>query len=262
MNKPIYRFLADRKWREYDRKVNVQRIEQFGVVPDFLPTFDPTASVSLAFRTRNVPPGEYVDSRVSEVMPRLKVQVFDKEERFVSVVVIDGDVPDAEIDGFKTRCHYLAVNIPLSPTQTSIPLSHIKQDDQLVLPWLPPFAQKGSPYHRYSVFVLQQKEVMNAETVAKLKAKSKRDEFSLRTLVSWTKVDPIGATIFRSTWDEGTAGVMERAGQPGADIVFKRKRVIAIKPKEAPRGWEAKHAKAKYKPFMLGRPLRLKGARR
>lgn len=262
MSKPIYRFLADRKWREYHRKINVQRIMQFGVVPDLLPTFDPTASVSLAFRTRHVGPGEFVESRISEVMPRLKVQVFDKGERFISIVVIDGDVPDAELDGFKTRCHYLAMNVHISPTETSVPLSHIKGDNQMVLPWLPPFAQKGSPYHRYAIFVLQQKEEITAEAFEKIKQKSKRDEFSLRSLVSRAALHPIGATLFRSIWDEGTAGVMERAGQPGADIIFKRKRVIAIKPKEAPRGWEAKHSKAKYKPFMLGRPLRLKGARR
>jgi len=47
-------------------------------------------------------------------------------------------------------------------------------------------------------------------------------------------------------WDEGTAGVMERAGIEGADIEFKRKKVIPLKPKQKARGWEARHASAKY----------------
>ncbi|KAE9370362.1 PEBP-like protein [Stipitochalara longipes BDJ] len=245
MTKPIYRYLADRKWREYQRKVIVQRIEQFGVVPDVLPFFEPTAEVRLAFRQKNVQPGEFVDSRISEVPPRLKVQVFDKGERLVTVVVIDSDVPLIDKDDFGSRCHYLAANIPFSPTETSLPLSKATEA-QLIHPWTPPFAQKGSPYHRYSVFVLQQEPGQTLD-IASLKEKIQRDAFSLRRFVDKCNVTPIGMSIFRSIWDEGTAGVMERAGIEGADIEFKRKKVVALKPKQKARGWEARHASDKYK---------------
>jgi large subunit ribosomal protein L35 len=245
MTKPIYRYLADRKWREYQRKIIVQRIEQLGIVPDVLPFFEPTAEVRLAFRQKNVQPGEFVDSRISEVPPRLKVQVFDKGERLVTIVVIDSDVPLIEKDDFGSRCHYLAANIPLSPAETSLPLSKATEA-QLIHPWLPAFAQKGSPYHRYSVFVLQQEPGKILDT-ASLKEQIKRDGFSLRRFVDKCKVTPIGMNIFRSIWDEGTAGVMERAGIEGADIEFKRKKVVALKPKQKARGWEARHASDKYK---------------
>jgi large subunit ribosomal protein L35 len=244
MSKPIYRYLADKKWRSYHRRITVQRIDQLSIVPDILPKFEPTAEVRLAFRQRNVQPGEFIDSRVSEVPARLKVQVFDKGERLVTVVVIDPDVPFVDKDNFMTRCHYLATNIPLSPTNTSLPLSKAS-DSQLILPWLPPFAQKGSPYHRYSVFVLQQ---IPGEPVndAELRKVIKRDGFSVRGFTNRYKMTPIGVSIFRSLWDEGTAGVMGRAGIEGADIEFKRKKVIALKPKQKARGWEARHASAKY----------------
>jgi large subunit ribosomal protein L35 len=245
MTKPIYRYLADRKWREYQHKIIVQRIEQFAVVPDVLPFFEPTAEVRLAFRTHNVQPGEFVDSRTSEVPARLKVQVFDKGERLVTVVVIDSDVPVVDKDNFTSRCHYLAANIPLSPTDTSLPLSKAA-NEQLVHPWLPPFAQKGSPYHRYSVFVLQQETGKPLDTATTLKD-VKRDGFSLRSFVDRYKMMPIGMSIFRSIWDEGTADVMQRAGIEGADIEFKRKKVVALKPKQKARGWEARHASDKYK---------------
>jgi large subunit ribosomal protein L35 len=245
MNKPIYRYLADRKWREYQRRIIVQRIDQLAIVPDVLPNFEPTADVRLAFRQRNVAPGEFIDSRVSEVPARLKVQVFDKGERLVTIVVIDSDVPVVEHDNFVTRCHYLATNIPISPTETSLPLSKTT-DAQLVHHWLPPFAQKGSPYHRYSVFVLQQEpgQIFNP---TELKEKVQRDGFSMRSFIDRFRVTPIGMSIFRSLWDEGTAGVMERAGIEGADIEFKRKKVVALKPKQKARGWEARHASDKYK---------------
>lgn len=244
MTKPIYRYLADKKWRSYQRLIIVQRINQLAIVPDVLPHFAPTADVRLAYRQRNVQPGEFIDSRVSEVPARLKVQVFDKGERLVTVVVIDSDVPVVDKDNFMSRCHYLAANIPLSPANTSIPLSKATED-QLALPWLPPFAQKGSPYHRYSVFVLQQApgETLNVEDLKKIK----RDGFNLRRFMSKCKVQPIGVSIFRSVWDEGTAGVMERAKVEGADVEFKRKKVVALKPKQKARGWEARHASDKYK---------------
>jgi large subunit ribosomal protein L35 len=246
MNKPIYRYLADKKWRSYQRLVIEQRIHQLGVVPDVLPHFEPTADVRLAFKSRNVQPGEFVDSRVSEVPARLKVQVFDKGERLVSVVVVDSDIPDLEKDSFDSRCHFLATNIPISPTETSVPLAKTKPDTQLVLPWLPPYAQKGAPYHRLSIFVLQQAEGKTLDPAA-LKEAVKRDGFRLRSFADKYQLEPIGFNIFRSQWDEGTKGVMERAGLEGADVEFKRKRIEALKPKQKARGWEARHASDKYK---------------
>ncbi|KAI9049095.1 hypothetical protein LZ554_006943 [Drepanopeziza brunnea f. sp. 'monogermtubi'] len=262
MSKPIYRYLANEKWRKYQHPLIIQRINQLGVVPDVLPSFEPTAEVRLAFRDRNVQPGDFVDSRVSEVPCRLKVQVFDKGERLISVIVVDSDVP-GEDDKFKSRLHYFAVNIPISPIKTSLPLSKVPED-QLVLPWLPPFAQKGTPYHRYSVFVLQQQpgELLDA---AKLKEKFQRDvrrinqskehfkhlewskPISMKSVVQSLNLSPIGVGIFRSLWDEGTAGVMQRAGIEGADIEFKKNKVIALKPKQRKRGWEARHSGPKYK---------------
>jgi large subunit ribosomal protein L35 len=245
MNKPIYRYLADKKWRSYQRPLIVQRLQQLSIVPDVLPHFEPTAEVRLAFRRRKVQPGTFIDSRVSEVLARLNVQVFDKGERLVTVAVIDSDVPDLETDSFTSRCHYLATNISISPTMTSLPLSKATES-QLVLPWLPPFAQKGAPYHRLSVIVLQQQPGQTFD-VAQLKEIVSRDGFKLSAFVDKNRLQPIGLNVFRSIWDEGTAGVMERAGLEGADIEFKRKRIEPLKPKQKARGWEARHASDKYK---------------
>ncbi|MCJ1375742.1 hypothetical protein MMC20_006979 [Loxospora ochrophaea] len=224
MNRPIYRYLADRKWREYRRKLIVQRVTQMSVVPDLLPHLDPVAEVKLAFRRRNVQPGDFVDSRVSEIVPKLDVQVFDKGERFVSIVVVDPDVPNLETDGFDNRCHFLATNVSISPAATSLPLSRLSKDTQVLLPWLPPFAQKGSPYHRMAVFVLQHQEGATLD-VPLLQKKLKRDGFSLRNFITAHKVKPIGVYMFRSQWDEGTADVMQRAGIEGAHLELRRKRV-------------------------------------
>ena len=223
MNRPIYRHLADKQWRQYRRKVQLQRITQMHVVPDLLPHIDPVAEVTLAFGRHNIQPGAFVDSRMSAEPVRLSVQVFDKGPRLVSVVVVDPDVPNPETDGFDSRCHFLAINIPVAPTATSLPLAKFKEgDSQLVLPWFPPYAQKGSPYHRLSVFVLQHRDGQPLDHGKVMK--SKREGFSLRAFTDRFKLQPVGVALFRSIWDEGTAGVMEKAGMEGASVEFVRKR--------------------------------------
>jgi len=247
MSKPVYRYLADRRWRAMERKITMQRISQFFIVPDMLPKLEPTADVKLFFDRQKISPGEILDSRITEMPPRLRLQVFDKGERLVTVVVVDGDVPDPENDNFSRRCHFLAANIPWDPTQTSMPLSRL----QPAVPWLPPTSQKGAPYHRLAIFVLEQRAgpaaPIDAAKLTKLYDGAGRDGFSLKSFRDKFGLSPVGFTMFRTVWDEGTAGVMERHGIPGADVEFKQPRIHSLKPPRKARGWEAKRQKAKYK---------------
>lgn len=212
-------------------------------MPDVLPHFEPTADVRLAFKSRKVQPGDFIDSRVSEAPVRLNIQVFDKGERFLTIVVVDSDVPDVQSDGFSSRCHFMAANIPFRPTDNSLPLSRL-DDQKVAFTWLPPFAQKGSPYHRYSVWVLEQQPGQDLP-VETIKGNQARDAFSLRSFIDKHKLKAVGVNVFRSIWDEGTASIMEKYKIPGSDVEFKRKKVIAIKPKQRSRGWEARHSSDK-----------------
>ncbi|KAL2262443.1 hypothetical protein VTK26DRAFT_1292 [Humicola hyalothermophila] len=259
MNKPIYRYLAHRKWCSMDRKIIMQRIEQFHIVPDLLPKFEPVMDVKMTFRGYKVPPGAILNSRMTETAPTLRMQVFDKGERLFSVVVMDADVPDPETDSFKKRLHYLATNIPWDPTRNSLPLTRLGRESPasssssepgaLAVPWLPAFAQKGAPYHRLAVFILQHNGNAALDT-AKLKELydgQGREGFSLKSFRDKFNLTPVGFTMFRTEWDDNTAAVMARHGIPGADIEFKRQRVHSMKPPRKARGWEAKRQKAKYK---------------
>lgn len=233
MNKPIYRYLADKQWRKYKRLVLEQRLTQMNIVPDFLPALDPIVDIDLAWGRKIIAPGEFVESSVSEKMPRLKVQSFEAGEKLVSVVVVDGDVPQPEKDGFDYRLHFIASNIRISPTETSIPLQQIEQQDQkatdpaekkIAVPWLAPWAHKGAPYHRMAIFILEQPE--GKKMVTEGLDKIKRKGFILRSFVDKHKLKPIGATLFRTKWDDGMAGVMERIGRGNqVNIEYKRKRV-------------------------------------
>ena len=258
MNKPVYRYLAQRKWYSMQRKIILQRVEQFHIVPDLLPKFEPIMDVKMTFRGYKTPPGAILNSRITETAPTLRMQVFDKGERLFSIVVLDADVPDAETDSFKKRLHFLATNIPWNPTKDSLPLSRLGSESAatssaelgaLAVPWLPAFAQKGSPYHRLTVFVLQHSNNAPLDTakLQELYDGQGRDGFSLKSFRDKFALNPVGFTMFRSVWDENTADVMTRHGIPGADVEFRHQRVMSLKPPRPARGWEAKRQKPKYR---------------
>jgi large subunit ribosomal protein L35 len=241
MNKPIYRYLADRKWRAYKRKVLMQRITTMHVIPDVLPHIDPVADVNVAFRSSVIPPGDKVNSSRSETPPTVRIQTFDKGEKLVTIVAVDADVPDVEKNGFTYRCHGIWSNVTISPNKGTVAVERLPQT-HTALPWLPPFAQKGSPYHRIALFVLKQPEGKTLP-VEMISGTVQRDDFILRSFVSKHKLEPIGVTMFRAEWDDNTAAVMERAQIPGADIVFKRE-----KPLKLPEKYNRKNG-ARYRGF-------------
>ncbi|KIW91006.1 uncharacterized protein Z519_08789 [Cladophialophora bantiana CBS 173.52] len=224
LSKPIYRYLADRKWREYPRKVLVQRITQMKVVPDVIPNVDSILDVKIVFGNRIVQPGEFVESYISESPCRLTLQSYERGEKMVTIAVVDPDVPNVETDSFDSRCHYLASNITISPTQPSVDLASLSPENQVLLPWMPPYAQKGSPYHRLSIVILQQKDNIPIDLEV-AKQKIQRDGFTVRSMMSRHMLSPISASLFRTQWDESTAAVMERAGIEGADVELKRRKV-------------------------------------
>ena len=232
MDKPIYRYLADRKWRSYKRELLLQRIRQMTVVPDVLPTIDPTVSTALFFGARKVQHGDFVASRVSESPPSIDVQCYDKGKRLVTIAVVNPDVPDVENDGFGYRCHFLASNIEISPTDTRVNLGKLDEKTQVILPWLPAYAQKGTSYQRMSVFILQQpgsdadaSQALDTAAIKEACRYTQREGFKLLSMATKYLLKAVGVDLFRTQWDEGTAGVMQRTGIVGSDVEFKRKRI-------------------------------------
>lgn len=242
MNRPIYRHLAEKKWRARARLINEQRITQMSVTPDVLPSIDLKASVEMSYygtklnssnriiprTTRSgqrvsVQPGEYVASMVAEQPPKLDVQVFDKGERLVTVAIVDPDVPNLAKDGFDYRCQFLASNIKIGPAAPTIRLAQLKPTSVL-LPWEVPTAIKGGPYHRIAIIVLEQPE--GVVDVAKAMEKVQRKGFVLRSFVDRHALKAVGATLFRIEHDEWMDDVMRRNGfEKMVGMELKRKRV-------------------------------------
>lgn len=224
MSKPVYRHLQDRRWRSYERKIVEQRLHQMHVIPDVLPTFNPIVQLNLRFLGKKFHHGDIVASNKSETPPNVLLQVFDAGERLVTIAIVDSDVPNVEKDGFDYRCHGLYTNIPISPTAGLVSLSKLQREDSsnVVVPWLPPHCQKGAPYHRLSVWVLEQEEskILDAQAVRNwLKTKP----FTLRAFSNKFRSQPVGGTMFRTVWDEWTVSVMEKHCIKAANIEYRKK---------------------------------------
>jgi large subunit ribosomal protein L35 len=229
MNKPIYRHLADQKWREMRRKVVIQRVEQMFVTPDVLPSINAVASVELKFaRGTKVQPGQFVDSRLSQYAPVVDIQVFNKGDRLVSIVFVDSDVPNLETDDFEHKCLGMFANLEVGPTSLPMNLSSKKYEETVVLPWTPPTAQKGSPYHRISAWVVEHanNEPLDIEDIKRWMPemeKTQTQKFSMREFISKTQTKPVGVTMFRTQWDDGMFDVMTRYNIPGANVALKQR---------------------------------------
>ncbi|KAF2102586.1 PEBP-like protein, partial [Rhizodiscina lignyota] len=230
MSKPVYRHLADQKWRSYEHKIVMQRITQMNVIPDVLPTIDPIVQLNISFKGKRVQHGERLNTDKTEHAPTLRMQAFDQGERLVTIAVVDSDVPNVEEDDFDHRCHALFTNVRVSPTSGVVDLGEVAQEST-VMPWYPPHAQKGSPWHRLSVWILQQPEDVTIDKNA-LSEKYTRNTFTMRRLVSQFPLKPIGVTMFRTSWDETTKDVMERNGIEGADIEFKKAPITPMRYKK------------------------------
>ena len=205
------------------------------VIPDVLPTLDPTVNTTLSFGPNKIAHGDFVPSRLSATAPSLHVQSYTPGQHLVTIAAINPDVPDVKNDSFAYRCHFLACNIPLSALTPRINLAKLDAESQVLLPWLPAYAQKGAPYQRMSIFVLEQTPASDAESsqpqnldLAAIREAGRftaRDGFKLRSLVDKFGLKPVGVDLFRTKFDEGTEEVMRRAGIEGAGVEWRRMRV-------------------------------------
>ncbi|KAI5121147.1 hypothetical protein M0805_007145 [Coniferiporia weirii] len=220
LTKPVYRRLVEQKWRNYGTlDLLMERIYQMSVVPDLLPSVRPTIDLRLSFpeppplstylRTRTkrkykpVEPGIYLAPEQTRRAPRLYTSVFHPETRYYTLVLVDADVPDPENESFTTYLHWLQPNIPLSASTCGHLVAHPHTR------YVPPHPQRGSPYHRYCVFLLPH---VNAEQKINVAAvgDGERRGFDLRAFCEEHGLDAGqggAAHMWREVWDETVSDI-------------------------------------------------------
>ncbi|EJD50082.1 PEBP-like protein [Auricularia subglabra TFB-10046 SS5] len=172
---PVHRHLVEEKWRKQGRlDLLMERVYQMGVVPDLLPAFHPNVDLRVEFPMRlpyskrlreavekrgpryaEMEPGRYLLPNQTLAPPRLRARAFHLDERLYTLVMVDPDVPDVERATFQSFAHWIVPNVPLSiHTPFALRLNEYAHQ----LPYVPPHPQEGTPYHRYTIFLLRQRK--------------------------------------------------------------------------------------------------------
>ncbi|KAL5535788.1 MRPL35 [Sanghuangporus sanghuang] len=223
LTKPVYRHLVEQRWRNYGAlDLLMERIHQMNVVPDLLPSLHPSIDLRISFpeppphstylrtRTRRkykpVEPGVYLLPEQTRRPPRMYTSVFHPETRYYTLVMVDADVPDPENKSFTTYLHWMQPNIALSAaTCGQIPtIAHTK--------YIPPHPQRGSPYHRYCLFLLPHVNASEKVHVPPPVSDEARVGFNLRAFCEEYGLDASlggGAHIWREVWDETVSDIYQ-----------------------------------------------------
>ncbi|KAM0746918.1 PEBP-like protein [Meredithblackwellia eburnea MCA 4105] len=196
LSKPVYRHLAELKWRkEGDLAILMQRVTQMNVTPDILPSISPVAEVKISIDGEVIEPGVFrLPSQTREGIA-IEAQVFHPEERLYTLLLVDPDVPWEESESFTTFAHLLVPNITLSSTSTTI------SSTTAALPYIPPHPQRGTPYHRYTALLFAQSKPIDVQTEG-----LEREGFNVREFAQEHDLTAEGVSFWRAKWQEGVVG--------------------------------------------------------
>lgn len=213
-DQPVYRYLAKKKWMDYELLVLMQRLESMAVIPDTEPTLEPSVQVKLQFPgfvNKWVSPGTILPSAVCSRPPHLVIQEFEENlNGLYTVLIVDPDTPDIENDSFNTTLHWAITNISLSMKN---PVVNTEKSTELIS-YLPPIPEKNTGNHRYSVWVYRQKNKIDVERIPDNLIV--RHGFEIREASKKLELIPVGAHLWRSHFDRTTESVRERYGlSPG-----------------------------------------------
>ncbi|KAH8822516.1 phosphatidylethanolamine-binding protein [Flagelloscypha sp. PMI_526] len=199
-----------------------------------------------------VEPGTYLDSRQTQLAPKLYTRVFHPDTRLYTLLMVDYDVPDPSNQSFTSFLHWLVPNVPLSATKPGynhrILLPKVSHT-----PYLPPHPQKGTAYHRYATFLLPQAPldgvayppngrvqdklyepglISGSQPTSKiitLPNQIEREGFDMRAFIKEFELNPAlggGVHMFREVWDEWVSSVIYPKVLKKPEPVFGRPKIV------------------------------------
>lgn len=229
-SQPVYRKYLQQKWESLDLMVAMQRLEQLHVIPDTMPTLEPTADVRIKFAHNTDPefadwvePGTKVPAFSVSKPPTVEITDFavvDNQPQLYSVLVVNPDVPDHETNSFKTSLNYGLFNVPLTPTDNTITPGKLLSNPQWVFHrYQPLLPEKNVPTHRACLWVFKQEgELKNLDFTT--------DKFDIRKFAEDNSLTAVGAHVWRQDYDRSVNKVREEYGLPKG-TVYHRVRGVA-----------------------------------
>ncbi|CAI5756575.1 unnamed protein product [Candida verbasci] len=223
---PIYRQLLQKKWQDKDLMILMQRLETMHVIPDTLPTLNPTADVKIKFNHNTDPrfigwiePGTKLPAFAVSQPPTIQINDFENknQDELYTVLLVNPDVPDLHANTYQTNLHYGLVNISLNNINDTIkPQWLLNNEDCIIQDYLPLTPFKNLPYQRACLWVFKQN---GRSEVTKKSIKSR--SFDIGKFVTQNNLNPIGAHLWRQEFDRSVNSIREMYGLPKGEVFLK-----------------------------------------
>lgn len=219
---PVYRQFLQKKWELYDLMVTMQRLEQLSVIPDTLPTLEPLVDVKVKFPHNTkaefldwVEPGTRLPAFAVSRPPTIEVQEFSVPEQHTglySVLLVNPDTPDLELNSFRTTLHYGLRNVPLTYTDNTISPGKLLSNPEFVFKqYQPLLPEKNAQTQRACLWVFRQ-----AEKLGDVEFSS--ENFDIRSFAENAGLTAVGAHVWRQDFDRSVNGVREQYGLPKGQV--------------------------------------------
>lgn len=241
LTQPIYRNHLYKQWKSYDLQVLMQRLEQFKVIPDTMPTLDPKIDVKIKFPTNNpefinwITPGEILPSFITKFPPMIKLQLFESlpentENQLFTIVLVNPDDPDLSTNSFKTTLNYGLANVPINLTKNTIDVSDYLSESspfqtfRSYTPILPEI--NAGEYQRCCLWVFKHNDSAPI-TIAENDVKP--DNFDIRQFAETHNLTAVGAHVWRQVFDRSVNDVRKLYGLPNGRVFHRVRRPHPLK---------------------------------
>ncbi|KAI3404701.1 MRPL35 [Candida oxycetoniae] len=230
-SQPVYRHLLKQKWESYDLMLLMQRLEQFHVIPDTLPTLVPKADVKIKFTHNTNPefnhwvePGQFLPASVVSQPPTIRIQEFDRvegENNFYSVLLVNPDTPNLDTNSYITTLHYGLYNVPLNNVDNTIDVSKlIKIGPKITFKeYLPLTPEKNAPSQRACLWVFRQSGKIDKNNIVDNYEK----DFDIRAFAEEKGLTAVGAHVWRQKYDRSVPAVRKQYGLGQGRVYYKER---------------------------------------
>ncbi|KAI5454519.1 hypothetical protein NCC49_003417 [Naganishia albida] len=137
--------------------------EQAQLVPQFLPTFNPSALLNVSFGGDNVLPGTPLAATAVSSMPELTViggsNFTEEDTSMFTVAMVDADIVGTDESGNQTR-HWLANNVMLTDDEDDV--YGLNYTTAPITNYAGPGPAEGSGAHRYVLLLIEQPSTFTA----------------------------------------------------------------------------------------------------
>ncbi|KAJ9096482.1 hypothetical protein QFC20_006425 [Naganishia adeliensis] len=137
--------------------------EQAQLVPQFLPTFNPSALLNVSFGGDNVLPGTPLAATAVSSMPTLTVvsgsNFSEEATSMFTVAMVDADIVGTDESGNQTR-HWLANNVMLTDDEDDV--HGLNYTTAPITNYAGPGPAEGSGAHRYVLLLIEQPSTFTA----------------------------------------------------------------------------------------------------